>query len=220
MKIAKVLATVLSAGTLFAQAPAQELDSRIQVFGELSRPLAYTIAAGVKDQAGSATGVGIRFMGEIASAHNWYYEIGGRLDSISNLAYNSGPIDFTGVRISSSYWSVGGGYLVPLGSAGSLGFHLEGRGEALSANGTVFTNNVASSQVSASTTYLRPWGRLSLVFTFHMGSLRPYVGVDVAATPLKTVQTAPVNDLSSLDNRTLRSMAPQATGAFYVGLHF
>lgn len=219
MKIVTILAAALSAGTLLAEAPPEDLDSRIQVFGEVIRPTSFTVASGVKDQAGNSTGVGIRFMGEIASARNWYYEIGGKLDSSSNLTLNSGGVDLTDIKITQSYWSLGFGYLAPLGKACSLGLHLEGRGEALAAQGAVFQNGVNIGQVNASDTYLRPWVRLSLDGTFRMGSLRPYVGVEVAATPVKTTQTQLVA-LSNMDNRTLNSLAPRASGAFYVGLHF
>jgi hypothetical protein len=224
VKITKVLVIALSAGTLFAQAPTQELDSRIQIFGELIRPTSYTLGNGAgqtaKDQAGRSWGVGMRFMGEIASARNWYYELGGKLDSSSQLAYNAGGTNLTDIKITHSYWSVGAGYLAPLGSAFSLGFHLEGRGETMAAQGAIQTNGVVSNRVDAGNTALRPWGRLSLDGSWHMGSLHPYVGVDVAATPVKTTQTAPISDLSQLDNRTLRSMAPNVAGSVYVGLHF
>ena len=219
MKITSALVTVLSAGSLFAQTPVQALDARIQVFGELIRPTSITVQPGTKDQADSSIGVGIRFMGEIASARNWYYEVGGKLDSSSQMALNTGAVDLTDIKITHSYWSLGAGYMMPLGSSVSLGFHLEGRGEALSAQGAIFQNGVINGRVDASNTYLRPWVRLSLDGTWRMGSLRPYIGVDVAGTPVKTSQTQ-LQALSSMDNRTLRAMAPQVAGSFYLGLHF
>jgi len=219
VKITTVLVAALSAGSLFAQTPVQALDARIQVFGELIRPTSITVQAGTKDQADRSVGVGIRFMGEIASARNWYYELGGKLDSSSQMALNTGAVDLTDIKITHSYWSLGAGYLQPLGSNVSLGFHLEGRGEALSAQGAIFQNGVITGRVDASNTYLRPWVRVSLDGSWRMGSLRPYVGVDVSGTPVKTSQTQ-LQALSSMDNRTLRAMAPQVAGSFYVGLHF
>jgi len=219
VKITTVLVAALSAGSLFAQTPVQALDARIQVFGELIRPTSITVLAGTKDQADSSVGVGIRFMGEIASARNWYYEVGGKLDSSSQMALNTGAVDLTDIKITHSYWSLGAGYLAPLGSNVSLGFHLEGRGEALSAQGAIFQNGVITGRVDASNTYLRPWVRVSLDGSWRMGSLRPYVGVDVSGTPVKTSQTQ-LQALSSMDNRTLRAMAPQVAGSFYLGLHF
>lgn len=218
MKIAKVLVTALSATALFAQAPAQDLDARIQIFGEIIQPRAFTPGVGLSDQAGTSWGVGFRFMGELASAHNWYYELGGKLDSSSNLKLNNGTVDLTDIKFTQSYWSLGFGYLAPLGQAVSLGFHVEGRGEALACQGHYFSGS-GSSPVDAGQTYLRPWFRISLDGTWHMGSLRPYVGVEAAATPVRTVQTVPTTP-SAMDNRTLRSMAPQVSGAVYAGLHF
>lgn len=219
MKITSILVTLFSAGALLAQAPSSELDARIQVFGELIRPASITVASGIKDQADSSVGVGIRFMGEFASSRNWYYEIGGKLDSSSNMKLNATGLDLTDIKVTHSYWSLGVGYLVPLGTNVSLGFHLEGRGEALSAQGAIFQGGIITGRVDATNTYLRPWARVSLDGTFRLGSLRPFVGVEAAATPVKTTQTQLVA-LSSMDNRTLRAMAPQVSGAFYLGLHF
>lgn len=227
MKIPTILVTALAAGSLCAQAPDKELDKRIQVFGEMIRPAAFTIFPGVQDQAQRSWGVGVRFMGEIASSRNWYYEIGGKLDSSSNLTFDGptsalpgAPVaDLTDVKITSSYWSVGAGYLIPVGNAVALGLHLEGRGEALTAQGAVFQAGAMLGNVDASTTYLRPWARVSLDASFHLGSTRPFIGVDVAATPLKTSQQVLVSPVN-MDNRTLRSLAPTASAAFYAGLHF
>ena len=88
MKILSILAVTLSAGTLFAQAPEQALDGRIQVFAELSRPVGITIVNGITDQPNSQTGVGVRFLGELASIPNVYYELGGKAQSTSRFTYN------------------------------------------------------------------------------------------------------------------------------------
>jgi len=200
--------------------PAQELDSRILVFGELTRPSKVTLEVGT-DKPDSSIGFGARFMGEIASAHNFYYEIGGKLDSISYYSYNQNNLDLRGVKFNSSYWSIGAAYLAPLGPNVSLGFHLEGRGERLSAQGTVLDATATPlGQVDVVTTYLRPWFRLSLDGSFTMGKLRPFVGVDVSATPLKTAQTVVLVDPTVMDSRTLRSIAPTMGAGVYMGLHF
>jgi hypothetical protein len=185
------------------------------------RPAEITLTPGTTDQPKRSAGFGARFMGEIASARNFYYEIGGKLDSSSNMTYNQAGVDLTDIRITSSYWSVGMGYLMPLGPL-SLGFHLEGRGEALSATGSIFstTTGLATGSVNTSTTYLRPWGRVSLDGTFRLGAIRPFVGLDVSATPLKNTQTAPLTNPATMDNRTLRSLAPTLAAGVYVGLHF
>ena len=224
MKISMILVTALAAGTLGAQAPEGELDARIQLFGEMVRPTSFSIYQGVKDQPAKSTGFGVRFMGEIASSRQLYYELGGKLDSSSNMTYTgtlgTGVYDFTDVKLTSSYWFIGTGYLVPLGSAVSLSFHLEMRGEALSAQGAVQQVGQPNVRVDCSTTYLRPWGRLSLDASFKLGKFRPYVGVDAAVTPLKTAQTVVLPSLQYMDDRTLRSTAPNVSGAFYVGMHF
>jgi hypothetical protein len=220
VKIAMILVTALSATGMFAQAPAENLGARIQVYGEAIQPRSLSMIGGVSDKAGSSVGVGFRFMGEIASARCWYYEVGGKLDSSSNFKLNDGVNDLTDMKFTHSYWSLGLGYLAPLGSSVSLGFHLEGRGETLSCQGTYFKGPVPSGTVDAGNSFLRPWFRVSLDGSWHMGSLNPYVGVEVAATPVRTTQTVLVTSPSDMDNRTLRSMAPQADAAVYFGLQF
>jgi hypothetical protein len=220
VKIAKVLVAALSAGTLFAQSAPEELDSRIQLFVEGIRPAEVTLNAPNKDQPKACAGFGARFMGEIASARNFYYEIGGRLDASSNMTSKQVGADLTDIRITDSYWSAGMGYLVPLGPFISLGFHLEGRGEAIRATGSIFNGATATGSVNASTTYLRAWGRVSVDGSWRMGSLRPFVGLDVSATPMKNTQTTQLTNVSTMDNRTLRSFAPTLSAGAYLGLHF
>jgi hypothetical protein len=205
---------------MFAQAPAEDLDARIQIFGEVIHPRSFYIQTGIKDQAGDSVGLGFRFMGEISAARHWYYEIGGKLDSSSNLKYNDGVTDLTDIKVTQSYWSLGVGYLIPLGRPFSLGIHLEGRSETMAAQGAVFVNGVASAnRVDAGNTFMRPWVRVSFDGSWNWGSVRPFAGLEVAATPVQTDQTV-VYSVSAMDSRTLRSMAPQADAALYVGMHF
>ena len=109
MKISNILIMVLAAGALSAEdSPA--LDARIQMFVEQSRPaqVVVTQTPGVfKDQPGNQTGVGFRFMGELASAPGFYYELGGKLDSSSNFSSNSTIINLTDVKVTDNYWSLG-----------------------------------------------------------------------------------------------------------------
>jgi hypothetical protein len=232
MKILSTVALFLSAGALFAQAPDQRLEGRIQLFAENSRPVAITVVnspASLKDQPKAMTGVGIRFMGEIASAPNWYYEVGGRLDASSNFTRNGdigdgNALDLTAVSVSSSYWSLGAAYIMRPVDALSLGLHLEGRGEALSAKGTVYQSLAGGAwtvvgTADVSTTYLRPWVRASVDYAFPMGTRRPYVGFDVSAAITRTEQTQFVS-LNLMDNRTLKSLAPNFAFAFYLGARF
>lgn len=219
MNIKTILVTALTAGSLFAQAPDKELDARIQIYGEAIRPSAFTLSTGETPEAARSFGLGLRFMGEVGSAENWYYEVGGKLDSSSKLNLNDANVNLTDIRITQSYWVVGGGYLVPLGKQASLGFHFEGRGEALAAQGAVFSAGLLKGRVDSSSTYLRPWGRLTLDASFYLGTLHPFVGLEVAGTPVKTTQTQPIADLTQMDSRTLRALAPNVSAAFYVGLH-
>ena len=224
MKLKPILVATLAAGSVFAQAPDKELDARIQVFGEVIRPLAITINDGTNTfpqaQANRSMGLGLRFMGELAAAHHWYYELGGKLDSSSNLNLNNATVNLTDIKVTHSYLGVGAGYLVPLGQAVSLGFHVEGRGEVLSAQGAAYQAGKPISRADASNSFLRPWVRLSLDGSFHLGTLHPFIGADVAATPVKTSQTTPISTFDTMDNRTLRAMAPTSAASFYLGLHF
>jgi len=91
---------------------------------------------------------------------------------------------------------------------------------SLSAQGAVQQVGQTNVRVDCSTTYLRPWGRLSLDATFKIGKIRPYFGADISVTPLKTSQTVVLPSLQYMDDRTLRSTAPNVSGAFYLGMHF
>ena len=232
MKTLTILAMALTAGTLFAEAPPQDLDARLQVFMEMSRPSAFAVAqvGGVytDDQPGRLTGIGLRFMGEVASSPHWYYEIGGKLSSSSKLALNGDigggtTLDDTGVKFTANYWSLGAAYLFQASDNFALGMHLEARGEALSVQGVVQQNQgsgyVALGTASGSSTYLRLWGRLSADYTFTVGDYRPYVGAEVGLTPMKTTQTQLVQ-LVAIDPRTVKAISPTSTAAFYLGCHF
>ena len=232
MKISSILVLTLSAGTLVAQERGIELDSRVQLFGEMSRPVAITVVnspAQIQDEPLRQTGLGIRFMGELASFPHFYYELGGKTASSSNFTLN-GPIgagnslNLTGVKVTESYWSLGTAYLMHPVPALSLGAHLEARGEALCAQGNVVQTlgsapPASLGQLYASTTYLRAWLRLSADLTIPMGKYRPYIGVDVSGAISRTSQTEFVS-MDLMDNRTLRSLAPNYAAAFYLGARF
>jgi hypothetical protein len=231
VKIHCLLALALATGTLGLHAADLEQDARFQVFAEMSRPVAITVVIdpSLQDQPARQTGLGVRFLGELANAPGWYYELGGKTNSTSRFTLN-GPLgngnslDLTGVKFTDSYWSLGAAYMVHPWEPLTLGAHLEARGEALSAQGTVYQNLQGGGlstlgTVGLSTTYLRPWVRLSGDLTFHMGEWRPYVGVDVSGAITRTQQTEFVS-LDLMDGRTLRSLAPRFAAAFYVGARF
>ena len=230
MKIQTILPFALTAGTLFAQAPALDLDARVQLFGEVARPVAITIlnnAPPVQDEPTRQTGLGVRLMGELASLPNFYYELGGKMETSSRFTYNGpivgsangGTMDLTGIKVSSSYWFLGMAHLFHPVPALSLGAHLEGRGEALCARGQVLSSTGPAQSLYVSTTYLRPWVRLSADVIVPMGKLRPYVGVDVSGAVTRTGQTSYVSP-NLMDGRTLKSLAPNYTAAFYLGVSF
>jgi hypothetical protein len=226
-----MLVLALSAGSLLAQAPAQDLDARIQFFAEGCRPKAIVVAqvpGQIQDRAENQRGVGVRFMGEFASAPGFYYEIGGRLDSSSQFRTNGfiapGVALYLGaVKVTDSYWSLGAAYMLQPVRNLTLGLHLEARGEALRAQGEVFqdtgTGIKSMGMVDASSTYLRPWVRASIDVTIPIGTWKPYIGADISYTRLRTTQTRLV-PLVQLDERTLKSMAPDASYAAYFGLRF
>ena len=223
MKISNILIMVLAAGALSAEdSPA--LDARIQMFVEQSRPaqVVVTQTPGVfKDQPGNQTGVGFRFMGELASAPGFYYELGGKLDSSSNFSSNSTIINLTDVKVTDNYWSLGAAYMFKAGPSGSLGLHLEARGETLSIQGQAnYSGLPAPVQLNHSVSFLRPWVRASADYTFStIGETRhPFVGVDGAYALTNTSQ--PLPNLLNVDNRMLQSLAPKFALACYVGMRF
>ena len=228
MKTLPFLAVILAAGSLAAQSPAYTLDKRVMLFGEYSQTEQFVVAstsADIKDRADAQKGLGLRFMGELPGTLNWYYEFGGRLESSENLKVNGpdgtagGWLDTRDVAIKYSYWMLGLGYEMELGSVVNLGFHLEGRGEALGAKGEFFDaarNSLGA--VNQSVTYLRPWARVSLTFNFKAGDVRSFVGIEGAAAITKTSQQRV--ESTYISERTLKAMAPKVSGAIYAGIRF
>jgi hypothetical protein len=212
----------LAAGSLMAQ-EGPRVDARIQLFVEMSRPAQIVVAQNpgdVKDQPGSQTGVGFRFLGEIASLPNWYYELGGMFDAFSKFSLNNGSANLTDVKVTDSYWSVGAAYLWKVGESNSFGLHLEGRGEYLRLQGEAIVGTT-DVQTDSSTTYLRPWVRASFDHTFTgVGAeIHPFIGLDGSLALLRTSQTR-VPDFTSADDRTVRALAPRYSAAIYGGLRF
>ena len=221
MKISSILIMALATGVLPAQDPGH-LDGRVQLFMEMYRPAQVVVATGYADQVDRQISGGIRFMGELASARNWYYEVGGMFDGSSKYSLNvPGVLNLQDVKVTDSYWTLGAGYMNKLGENGTYGLHLEGRGEYLRVQGQAVVNGFGYNQ-DASSTYLRPWLRGSLDYTFPtVGvNVHPYVGVDGSLALLKTSQTTVPDLVGGIDNRTLRAMAPKAAIAVYAGIRF
>jgi hypothetical protein len=227
VKSSSILIMVLASGALAAQ-DAPNLDARIQVFVELFRPSQVVIydstASGqIKDQPGRATAIGARFMGELGSARNFYYELGGMLDGSSKFTFQGGGWDLTDVKVTESYWTVGMAYLYKPNPYGSLGVHLEGRGEYIRVQGAVYANGTDIVQLDGAQTYLRPWVRVSADYTFQgIGeSMHPFVGVDGGMALTRTTQSAPPDPNNpSLDSRTICALAPEASASVYLGMRF
>ncbi len=225
MKIVPVLAALLVVGSLSAQETGN-LDARIQVFADVTQPRKFTYYnvnnSDVKTEAERQVGVGFRILGELPYTTGWYYELGGRFDSSSNLQLKDTRVDTTDVKVRYSYWSAGLAYLWNAGPV-AFGLHLEGRGEALSLQGEEFDGlGLSRGKVSASSTYLRPWVRASADVTLGSGKVRPFIGGEVAVAVTRTTQTRipPFVGTTTPDDRTLRSIAPDFSLAGYLGLRF
>jgi len=222
VRISSILIMALATGSLGAQgAPA--LDGRIQVFVQPQRPSTIVVAQvpnDLTDQPKTQTGVGVRFMGELASFPGFYYELGGMFDAASKFTL-SGPLgSLTGAKFTESYWSLGAAYMVKLAETTTLGVHLEARGEALRLSGQAVVGNV-STPLGQSTTYLRPWVRGSADYTFTGigAAVHPFIGIDGAVAVTRTSQTQ-VPSLGSFDDRNLRSLAPETAASLYAGIRF
>lgn len=223
MKISSILIMALAAGSLGAQ-DAAALDGRFQVFVQQDRPSSIVIAqtpGNVTDQPKVQTGVGVRFMGELASAPGFYYELGGMLDAVSYFTFNDGAVgNLSNVKFTESYWSLGAAYMAKFGEATTLGVHVEGRGESLRVQGNAVIAGTTTS-LDQGTTYLRPWVRGSADYTFTgIGTrVHPFIGLDGAFAVTKTSQTQ-VPSPGTFDNRNLCSLAPKYSYSAYAGLRF
>lgn len=230
MKTITLLTVALLATPLAAQVPDRGGESRVQVHGEFVRPRQILISrqgglTDLQDQAENQIGFGIRLLGEIPGTNNWYYTLGGKLESSSKFASKpslaNSNTDTTGIKYKYSYWTVGAGYMWGLAPGLNLGAHLEVRGESLNASGEIYSDPspTAAQRIDASATYVRPWGRLSLDYAFKAAGTSPFIGLDAAVAMLKTDQGNPLTP-SVWDEKTVKSMAPQAAFSVYVGLKF
>lgn len=228
MKSLSILAATLATGALCAQVrPADDMTARVILFGESTQTSAIELGQGVKDQAAIQTAPGIRFMGRTSDDSPWFWELSGRFSSSANMATNrdispappANVLDATKVKIRYSYWSVGAGYLLPLGPALDFGMHLEGRAETINPSGTFSTTNGGTGSTDAHIVYFRPWARLSLDLKMKTGSYITILGGDAGVAITKTSQKAIV-PMSQLDTWTLRAMAPTWSAALYAGIQF
>ena len=227
MKSFSILMALLVAGSLSAQQRTNDVNARVILFGESVQTSGILLSQGVKDQANYQTGPGIRLMGQFDSDSRWNWELAGRFSSSAHMVTNrdisSAPpanvLDVTKTKINYSYWSVGAGYLLPLGPTADFGMHVEGRNETINPKGEYSSTLGGTGYVDAHTVYFRPWVRLSLDFKVKSRSITTLIGADAGAALLKTNQKAIV-PMSQLDDQTLRAMAPTWSGAIYAGIQF
>lgn len=232
MKSPSILILALVAGSLAAQ-DVSKVDARVQLFYETMFPSSIQFGTSpdvLTAKPGHQNGLGIRFLGEIASAPGLYYEVGGMLDATSYFSFNGGfsdgtTLNLSNVKFTESYWSVGAAYLWKTSERWSWGLHLEARSEALRlqgpAQGTSF-NGGNPVPIDQETTYLRPWARGSADYTFTgVGKdIHPFIGVEGSMALLRTSQAETLTDFTNVDNRNVKAMASKFSGAFYAGLRF
>ncbi len=229
MKTITLLTVAMLVTPLAAQIPDHGGESRVQVHGEFVRPRQILIPRSglndLQDQADNQIGLGVRLIGEIPGLNNWYYTVGGKLESSSKFATKpssaNSNTDTTGIKYKYSYWTVGAGYMWGLAPGLSLGAHMEVRGEALNASGDWYAapSSSTAQHVDVSATYVRPWARLSLDYAFKSGGVSPFIGADASYAIFKTDQ-GNLQILSAWDEKTVKSMAPQVSFSVYVGMKF
>jgi hypothetical protein len=233
MKIANAFAVLLAPSFMFAQSGPRNSDLRIQVGPELTRPNQtlfsppdqYYLYYAQPDYQTSGL---IRMMGELPGMRGFYYGVGGRFETSSRLDFNERIgdtyYDTQDVQLKYSYFSFGAGciYNVNFWQLGfSVGAHLEGRVEALSIAGPLYENGDFQNPIplTGRASYLRPWGRVHVDFTFNSrGNIRPFIGVEGAYPLLEREQRHPWTLLDEpQEKRLLESMMPRGSVAAYIG---
>ena len=234
MKSISILAAILATGALSAQDSANNLNARVILFGESIQTRGILLGQGVEDKADRQTGPGLRVMGRFAEGSRWNWELAGRFQSsarmVTNRVINAPPytpenpanvLDATKVKVDYSYWSVGAGYVLPLGDNVDFGLHLEGRAETINPKGSYTQTGRAggTGYIDAMAVYFRPWVRLSLDVKLRTGSFYTVVGADAGFAGFKTNQRV-IPPMSQMDDQTMRSMAPTWAGSIYAGIQF
>ena len=227
MKPQSILMAMLVTGALSAQDSANNLNARVILFGESIQTRGIQLGPNAEDKADRQTGPGLRFMGRFADDSRWNWELAGRFQSSARMVTNrdiaSAPpaniLDATKVKVDYSYWSVGAGYVLPVGANVDFGMHLEGRAETINPKGSYSTTNGGTGYIDAMAVYFRPWVRLSLDLKVRTGPVSSVIGFDVAAAGFKTNQRV-IPPMSQMDDQTMRAMAPTWAGSIYAGVQF
>jgi len=236
VKVSKASAVAVALASFFVSAQdsarVRDLDLRIQVGLEKSQPRLSKFIPRPADtppgdphlmvQPEEQIAPLIRMIGEMPGTMGFYYEIGGRFEGFSRLDYNRAyfdrRIDARDVKVSYSYFEVGVAYIFAARWGLSLGAHLEGRLERIKTSGLIYQNEVPG-RLDGAASYLRPWGRVSMDFTFNnSGRFRPFIGAEMALPLMERQQK---NAYWAVDqpqeSRLLESIAPDQSAACYIG---
>ncbi|MCL1894454.1 MAG: hypothetical protein FWG02_09525 [Holophagaceae bacterium] len=238
MKVFRALPVLFAPVIMFAQGSSRDLDLRFQIGAELTRPYQSLFAEvpninhGGYDrffaQPDYQIGLQVRMIGELPGTHGFYYELGGRLETSSRLDFNTWIngvyVDTHDVQVSYSYFTFGGAYIWASKFGLSVGCHLEGRIESISSSGPVYQewDYENPGKLDGKSTYLRPWGRLSMDFTFNnRGKVRPLIGIEGAYPLLNREQR---NHRwyagETQEPRMMETIAPRGSVACYAGFRF
>ena len=228
-----VIPTVLLSASVFmsAQSGARDLDLRIQAGAEKTRPYQSVLHSSqdigvIKAQPDYQIAPTIRMLGELPGAPGFYYSLGGKLESTSNFLLNENGIDMREVEVAYSYFSFGASCILNTRIGFSLGFHLEGRIERIITSGTLYeydeNNQITSSGIlEGKISYLRPWGRVSMDFTFNnSGRVRPFIGIEGAYPITRREQRVSWNKVESQDSNLMEAIAPRGSVGCYIGFRF
>jgi len=236
VKVSKASAIAVAFASFFVSAQdrirVRDLDLRIQVGVEKCQPrqsnfIPRPAGSPVDDpdlmvQPDEQIAPQIRMIGEMPGTRGFYYELGGRFEGFSpmdyNRVYDGNLIDARDVEVSYSYFGVGVAYIFAARWGLSLGLHLEGRIERIESSGPIYINEEPS-RLDGAATYLRPWGRVSMDFTFNnSGRLRPFIGVETALPLMERQQkNAYWAKGQPQDIRLMESIAPDRSVACYIG---
>jgi hypothetical protein len=225
VKAASTTAILFASTALFAQANNRDLDLRIQIGAERTRPnqsiLVQNSMIEIKVQPDFQTGITARMLGELPGIPGFYYQIGGMFDASSKMTFNNNDIDTRDIEVSYSYFSFGGSCMFASKSGFSIGAHLEGRVERVVASGTTWIYDVRWNPIDMETTvanYLRPWGRVSMDITFNnSGKVRPYIGIEASYPLTKRENKTPWSLAGPQNSRLMESLAPQGSMGCYLG---
>jgi hypothetical protein len=235
VKFVGLVALLLASGFLSAQDGTRGLDLRIQAGIEQTRPFQSILLSDFsnpgnprdfKIQPDKLNGVSVRMLGEWPDTPGVYYELGGMFKATTKYDYDfigaETGYDMSEIEVAYSYFGFGCAYILNTRVGFSVGAHLEGRIERIVTSGPLYQNDQIIGNLDGSVSYLRPWGRLSMDFTFNnSGNVRPYIGIEASYPLTKQDQKDARWNLGQLqDERLMKSIAPQGSLGAYIGFRF